>query len=149
MAPEGMVHALEIIYDLLEPGGCLIDIHPNGQPPSIEAGIAGQLHLLGYLQETDDFSEYGQASAALAEVTRRGLFTLERQGTFIFIIRAASLDELHNFLNESWSDSIFPDQVERQAGELIQSVGEISAALLTEQVLVARLRKSAGYNPKS
>jgi hypothetical protein len=141
MAPEGMVHALEIIHSLLETDGCLIDIHPNGQPPPIEAGIAGQLHLLGYLQETDDFIEYGQASAALAEVIRRGLFIVEQQGTFIFIIRAASVDELHNFLDESWSDSIFPDEVDRQAGELSQSVGEISSAQLTEQVLVARLRK--------
>jgi hypothetical protein len=141
MAPEGMVHALEIIHSLLEPAGFLIDIHPNSQPPSIEASIAGELHPLGYLQETDDFIEYGQASAALAEVTRRGLFMLETQGTFIFIIRASSVNELHAFLDENWSDSIFPDQVECQARELSQSTGEISSALLTEQVLVARLRR--------
>jgi hypothetical protein len=141
MAPEGMVHALETIHSLLEPGGCLIDIHPNSQPPPIGASIAGQLYSLGYLQETDNFIEYGQASAALAEVIQRGLFTLEKQGAFVFIIRAASVDELHTFLNENWSDSIFPDPVERQARELSQSTGEISSALLTEQVLVARLRK--------
>jgi hypothetical protein len=141
MAAEGMVHALEIIHSLLEPGGCLIDIHPNSQPPPIEAGIAGQIYPLGYLQETDNFIEYGQASAALAEMIQRGLFVLEQQGTFIFIIRAASVNELHAFLDENWSDSIFPDPVERRAGELSQSTGEISSALLTEQVLIARLRK--------
>jgi hypothetical protein len=141
MAAEGMVHALEIIHMLLAPDGCLVDIHPDGQPPPIEACIADQIHHLGYLQETDNFIEYGQASAALAEATRRGLFVVEQQGTFIFITRAASVDELHTFLNESWGDAIFPAEVERQARELSQSTGEISSALLTEQALIARLRK--------
>ncbi len=93
------MHALEIIHTLLEPDGYLIDIHPNGQPPPIEACIADQLHLLGYLQETDDFIEYGQASAALDEVIQRGLFVVERQSSFKFITRAGSVDELHTFLD--------------------------------------------------
>jgi hypothetical protein len=141
MAPEGMVHALEMIHALLRPDGHLIDIHPNSQPPPIEAGIADQLHHLGYLQETDDFIEYGQASAALAEVTRRGLFALEQQGTFIFITRASSVDELHNFLSENWGDAVFPAEVERRAGELSCSIGQIANVRLIEQVLIARLRK--------
>jgi hypothetical protein len=141
MAPEGMVHALKIIHTLLMPAGCLIDIHPNGQPPSIDALIADQLHHLGYLQETDNFIEYGQASAALAEITRLGLFVLEQQAAFIFVTRASTLDELHTFLNESWTDAVFPTELERQAGELSFSVGQISSVLLTEQVSITRLRK--------
>jgi hypothetical protein len=141
MAPEGMVHALEIIHTLLEPEGCLIDIHPTGQPPPIEACLAGQLYRLGYLQETDDFIEYGQASAALAEVTQRGLFVAEQLDTFIFITRADSLDELHTYLTENWSDSIFPAELELQAEQLSPSTGRVSSVQLTEQVRIARLRK--------
>jgi hypothetical protein len=141
MPPEGMVHALEIIYSLLEPGGRLIDIHPSGQPPPIEACIADQPHLLGYLQETDNFIEYGQANAALAEVIQRGLFVVEQQGTFVFITRAGSVDELHTFLTENWIDSLFPAEVELQARQLTLSTGPISSAQLIEQVLIARLRK--------
>jgi len=141
MAPEGMVHALEIIHTLLVPDGCLIDIHPSGQPPSIEACIADQHHLLGYLQETDDFIEYGQANAALAELIQRRLFVVEQKRTFIFITRAGSLDELHRFLDENWSDSIFPAEVELQARQLTLSSGPISSVQLVESVLITRLRK--------
>ena len=135
------MHALEIIHTLLEPGGYLIDIHPNGQPPPIEAWIANQLHHLGYLQETDDFIEYGQASAALAEVIQRELYVMEQQESFTFIVSAGSLDELHTHLDENWSDSIFPPEVELQAGELSHSIGQISSTQLTEQVLIGRFRK--------
>jgi hypothetical protein len=140
MAPEGMVHALEIIHTLLASDGRLIDIHPDSQPP-IQATIAGQLHQLGYLQETDNFIEYGQASAALAESIQRGLFVEEQRRTFIFIVRAGSLDELHIFLNENWSDSIIPVEVELQAEALSHSTGEISSTQLSEQVLITRLRR--------
>jgi hypothetical protein len=140
MAPEGMVHALEIIHTLLEPHGCLIDIHPNGPPMPIEACIAGQLHRLGYLQETDDFIEYGQAGAALVEVIQRGLFVVEQQGRFIFITRAGSVDELHAFLTENWTDSIFPAEVEVRARELSLSTGQVSSAQLTLEVLIIRMR---------
>ena len=141
MAPEGMVHALEIIHSLLPPGGCLIDIHPNGEPPSIEACIAGQIHLLGYLQETDDFVEYGQASAALDEAVQQGLFMVEQQDIFTFITSAGSMSELHAFLNESWTDAVIPAQVGLKASELSLLHGQISSVQLIEQVLIARLRK--------
>jgi hypothetical protein len=141
MAPEGMVHALELIHTLLKPDGCLIDIHPNGPPMPIEACIAGQFHRLGYLQETDDFIEYGQASAALLEVIQRGLFVVEQQGRFIFITRADSVDELHTFLTENWTDGIFPAEVDLQARELGFSTGQISSAQLTVETLIARMKK--------
>jgi hypothetical protein len=141
MAPEGMVHALETIHTVLEPNGCLIDIHPNGPPMPIEACLTGQFHRLGYLQETDDFIEYGQASAALVEVIQRGLFVVEGQGRFIFITRAGSVDELHTFLTENWTDSIFPAEVELRARELSLSTGQITSAQLTVEALIARMRK--------
>ena len=73
MELEGMVHALEIVHDLLKPGGVLVDIHPNGDPPPIEVNVGGDVMLAGYLDETDDFEEYFKADEALAEVTGTGL----------------------------------------------------------------------------
>ncbi len=136
-----MVHALETIHKLLKPDGYLIEIHPNGQPPPVEARIADQLHLLDHLQETDDFIEYTQASAALDEVIRGGLFSLEQQSSFELITRAETVEEMHNYLTENWSDSIFPNQVEIKAQELSISVGQISSIWLTEIALINRLRK--------
>lgn len=135
------MHALEIIHALLKPDGSLIDIHPSGQPPPIEACIAGPPHLLGYLQETDDFIEYAQANAALAEIIQRGLFTVEQQGEFVFFTRTGSVEELHVYLMDKWSDAVIPAEIEIRARELSLSVGQISSVQLGEQVLITRLRK--------
>ena len=137
------MHALETLHALLEPDGCLIDLHPSGQPPPIEAWIAGLPHLLGYMQETDDFIEYAQAATALAEIIQSGLFELEQQGAFMFVTRADSVEELHAFLNENWSDAVLPAEIEIQADRLSLSTGPIASVQLCQQVHITRLRKTS------
>ncbi len=141
MAPEGMVHALEIVHNLLKPGGCLVDIHPSGEHPPIQAWTGGQSHSLGYLLETDDFIEYHQASQALEQAITRNLFTQEEQRTFRFPILAGSLDEMVGFLAENWKDAVLPDEVGARAARLSRSTGPVEAIQITERVLIARLRK--------
>jgi len=138
-----MVHALEIIHELLSPDGYLIELHPDGQPPPIEASIADRFYLLDHLQETDNFIEYAQASAALAEAVRRDLFVLESQSSYKFITRTDTVQEMLTFLAENWSDSIFPDQVGINAQELIVTVGQIAFIQLIETALITRLRKNS------
>ena len=45
-----MVHALEIIPDLMLPGGSLIDIHPCVDPPVIEVSSREGQFQAGFLQ---------------------------------------------------------------------------------------------------
>ena len=97
-----MVHALEITYNLLKAGGLLIDVHPTGEPPRIEVHVGGEVRLAGHLDETDDFEEYFQADEALTEVTRRGLFTLEREGLFTFMLHTSTIKELVDYLEAEW-----------------------------------------------
>ena len=51
MEAEGMVHALKQIHGLLAPGGCLIDMHPNGEPPPITVRLGDEHHLVGWVRE--------------------------------------------------------------------------------------------------
>jgi len=141
MASEGMVHALEIIHTLLARDGCLIDLHPDGQPPPFVAWIGGQSYLFGRLQESDDFIEYAQADAALAEAIRRGWFEVERQASFSFITHGDSAAELFAFLNENWTDAVIADEVGERAQELSLLYGPISSVQMSEQTRIARLRK--------
>ena len=108
-----MVHALEIIHGLLEPHGSLVDIHPTSQPPPIEYRRSEQQFLLGSLQETDDFVEYIQASAALAQALEMGLFSIEQQRFFTYVISATSIEELRAYLAENWKDAVIPPEVEQ------------------------------------
>ena len=107
-----MVHALEKIHRLIKPGGCLIDIHPSGEPPSLEVQAGTRVTLAGWLHESDDYVEYGYADEALARVVESGLFRVERQGTFEFVMRADSLADLRAFLAEGWEDASIDDRAE-------------------------------------
>lgn len=118
MAPEGMVHALEIIHRLLKPGGRLIDIHPSGEPPPVYVRSDDQEELAGLLQETDDFLEYPQAEAALAEAIARGWFSQTSQASFIFSTYAGNIAELKDFLMSTWSDVIIIDELIHRAEAL-------------------------------
>jgi hypothetical protein len=143
MPPEGMVHALEIIHNLLQPQGTLVDIHPSGESPTIELVHGGHKSLLGYLQETDDFVEYSQASAALAQAVDIGLFQVERQGTFQFSTVATSVDELRAYLTDNWQDAILSPEIDQRASMLsgVTLPGEVEdehRIVLTEQVNITR-----------
>jgi hypothetical protein len=144
MPPEGMVHALEMVSDLLKPGGRLIDIHPSGQPPPIELLCGANRILLGYLQETDNFIEYAQANAALAQAVDNGWFSLESQAYFTSCTWADSVAELWEFLAQTWSDAVLPDETaarsaEKQAG-LVNPEAQ-NAVVITEAIRITRLAR--------
>jgi hypothetical protein len=135
-----MVHALEVIHNLLEPGGWLLDIHPSGDPPRIEVRLGDRNHLAGWMRESDDYIEYAQADQALAEVVECGLFTLEKSGTFPFNTYADSIDELRSYLAETWQDAIVDDQVARRVEDLLRSLEADKEVVLREVVKISHLR---------
>jgi len=135
-----MVHALEKIHQLLVPDGRLIDLHPTGDPPPIGVRIGQQTTLVGWMKETDDFIEYAQASGALAQVIRSGLFAVEREGTFEFVTYADSVFEWREYLAKEWKDAILDAAVAARAEELLSVPGPDRELILREQVRIARLK---------
>ena len=137
-----MVHALEITHGLLKAGGLLIDIHPTGAPPLIEAHVGGDVRLAGHLDETDNFEEYFAADAALSDVTVRGLFSLERRGQFTFILHAPTVHELVDFLEAEWSDALLREETIERAARLLGKPGQDRSIVLRERVHIARYRRN-------
>ncbi len=143
-----MVHALEKIHQLLEPDGRLIDIHPTGDPPPIGVRIGQETVIVGPMKETDDFIEYAQASEAVAQVVRRGLFAVEREGAFEFVTHADSVSEWREYLAKEWKDAILDTAVAAKAEELLSAPGPDRELIVREQVRIARLRVGrAAYQP--
>ena len=139
-----MVHALEKIRRLLTPSGRLIDIHPSGERPSIEVRRDRQVTtaavVVGWLQETDDFIEYAQAGAALAQAVERGWFAAGRRGAFEFATCASSVSELRAYLAQEWQDAVIQDDVAARAEEQLARLGGEAELIVRERVLIARLR---------
>ena len=130
-----MVHALEQVNDLLEPGGYLIDIHPNGELVEFILPLEEGKQFIGHMQETDDYIEYYQANDALEAVVAAGLFQEVKSREFEFLTHADSFDELKTFLDENWSDSVITDEVIANARRLEKEHGK-HKVLLREQVKI-------------
>ena len=97
----GMVHALEEIHRLLKSNGVLIDIHPVSEPSRIELHQAGKVDLVGLLSVRQWCFEFEQADIALAEIIKRGMFTVQRNALFDLPTHYASAAELGTDLKES------------------------------------------------
>ena len=139
MAPESMVHALELIHALLIPGGALIDIHPNGEPVEFVYPLESGERLIGYLQESDDYIEYRQADEALEVCVARGLFSVVETGEVEFRTYADAFDELKDFLDENWSDAVISEQVVASALQL-EERSDAREVFLREIARIALLR---------
>jgi hypothetical protein len=137
-----MVHALEIIHGLLKKDGLLIDIHPNGEPPPIEVHVAGEVLLAGHLEEEADFVEYFEADGALADVTARGLFKMEREGLFTYMTHASTITALTDYLEAEWSGAVLPEKTIEQVVALMDEPGEGREIVLRESVRLSRYRPS-------
>jgi hypothetical protein len=118
MSPEGMVHALETIHNLLKSDGRLIDIHPRGKPTPLYALEAAEKVLLGHIQETDDFIEYRQADDAIQNVINRNMYGLMGEEVFAYSTYAGSLEELSAHLKDAWSDAILEASIWEKADQL-------------------------------
>jgi hypothetical protein len=135
-----MVHALEITHSLLKKDGLLIDLHPSGKPPPVEVHGGGEVLLVGHVQETDDFVEYFQVDDALAEVTTRGLFELERTELFPFMLHAPTVKAMADHIEAEWSDAILTEEVIARAEALLAEPGEGKEIVIREIVRISRYR---------
>ena len=140
MEPESMVHALEQIHELLKTTGFLIDIHPNGELNKFILPVDGREHFIGHMQETDNYIEYRQASAAIETVLSKGLFQVVKMGEFEFRTYADSFDELKAFLDENWSDAVITEDVIANARRLEKEYGK-HRVFVHEQTRIGLLKK--------
>jgi hypothetical protein len=115
MDPASMVHALEIIRDLLQPNGVLIDLRPKGIPAELSLQKAGSSVLIGRIEETDDFVEYRQAAWAMEQAIDKGWFRLRSSAEYDFTIHAGSLEELKDYLAREWTDAVIRPELETKA----------------------------------
>ncbi len=130
-----MVHALKEIRNLLKPNGALIDIRPDGELNEFIRPLGEDEHLIGTLQETDDYIEYRQAEAAVQEVLAAGLFQIKKVGEFTFNTHADSFAELKIFIDENWEDAVITDDVIAQAKRLDDEYG-VGKVLLRGQTRI-------------
>ena len=135
-----MVHALKQIHGLLAPGGCLIDMHPNGEPPPITVRLGEEHHLVGWVRETVEYDPYELADEALETAVSLNLYNLHKQDTFAFITYCDSLADLQNYLAEDWSNAYIEELVVMQIESMMHSPIPDQEIIVKEIVKIARLQ---------
>jgi hypothetical protein len=105
----------------LRPSGRLIDIHPVAEASPVEIHRGTKTELVGNLIVKQWCIDYQEADKALAEITRRGLFAVEREGMFDSLTHYGSLPEMHTSLLES------VDKFAREAGSTAEAKAEVEA----------------------
>jgi|SRR6266498_2395372 len=147
----GMVHALEEIHRLVKPSGILIDIHPVAESSPVEIHQGGKIDLAGDLSVRQWCTDYEQADSALTEITRRGLFVIERESMFDSLthydsveeMRAALKESIHKFARDAQSiDEAVPhaEAMAARAEELMQAAASGAELIVRERAHISRLR---------
>ncbi len=141
MVHAGMVHALEIIRELLKPEGVLVDIHPTSEPASIAVRLRDRIIPAGWVNESDDYVEYDWADEALEQVVNSGWFTLEQRSRFDFVWHAASLADLRAYLAEEWKDAFVDEVTAMRIEDMLKSTERDKEILVREAIGLARYRR--------
>lgn len=148
MKHEGMVHALREIKRLLRRDACLIDIHPARAAPLIEVRTADEVLFAEPSASYDYDDDLRHAEDALASVTERALFALDRSHEFEFVTIASSVVELRDFfvVSGAYDEDPLDEAREARVQELyvrvdavMQAAGEQARVAHRERARVARL----------
>lgn len=139
------MHALELIWQMLKPGGTLVEIHPSGKKPPIGVCRGNELLPSGVLEETDDFVEYFQAEAALAEAETRGWFRLEQRDDFHFIVYADTPEEFQKFLDDNYSDAVLKPEVYERLEVLVDDGDASGQVEMDELIRISRYAWGIGF----
>jgi hypothetical protein len=145
-----MVHALEEIHRLLKPTGTLIDIHPVAESSPMELHQHEKIDLVGSLSVRQWCIDYQQADNALSEITRRGLFAVERKDVFDSLTHYTSVEEMrtdqinaiNKFARDAQSASEGVPDVEAlavRADALMQTAASGAELIIRERVHISRL----------
>jgi hypothetical protein len=148
MEHQGMVHALEEIHRLLNPGGLLVDIHPVPELTLIRVYDHGEILLEERLVDTDDEDVF-RAERALSEVADRGLFVVDKSDEFDFQTYASSVGELRAYLElmEAFDDSpkdeaatLREEELAARVEKILRKSGEGAEVAYYEKGRIARMR---------
>jgi hypothetical protein len=151
MKHEGMVHALELIHQLLRNDGRLIDIHPVQAAPLIQIIQNGRVLFSEPSPGYDSYDEdIRHAEDALAQVVQRGLFVIEQSSMFDILTYSSSVSELNDYLVEASAfDETAVDQkikaraeaLSARAEENLQGAAEDAEIVFRERAHITRFER--------
>ena len=136
-----MVHALLESWRVLALEGKLIDLRPVHSNPAVEVITAGSHFVPGHLDDEADAAEDMAADEAMVEVVRRGYFAPQMQDTFKFAVYWDTLEDLLEYADRKWRDTMLPADVREQARRHIAGIDGRYRICIRDTMHIAVYRK--------
>jgi len=119
---------------MVRPAGCLIDLHPTSDRPTVEVGG----RVVGHVVSDDAPIRHAGAAIALANAVEEKLFSIHRRERFCFYTYGESHIELARHIRTTWKNSSIDTQTLRRTRKALRS--EPGATLrVAERVVATRL----------
>lgn len=100
-----MVHALNEVHRVLEPGGILIDLRPVEENWAVEVVSSAGYQVAGRLSDLPiGIADDKAAFKAMSEVESLGWFSKEKDSEFGFFYVWDTPSEMKEYIDEEWED---------------------------------------------
>ena len=124
MAHEGMVHALEQCWNVLKPGGQLLDMRPISTGRILEIVGEGEAREAGIIDDSGGLPNDEAADRAIANLVTRGYFATGDSRKFYFANYWDTFDQMLRYVEERWNEFAFiPEPTMLEAGRLLAEAG--------------------------
>lgn len=132
-----MVDALRRAYEVLVPGGWLVDLHPT-DAPSIVTVVA---NATGHVAAGDAPQRHAAATAAIVAAVERGWFETAAVVEFAFNTYGDDVDELHQYIADNWRDARFDGGTVARTREALRTAPPGVRPRVVETVRLTTLRR--------
>ena len=129
-----MVDALRSARKMVRPAGCLIDLHPTSDRPTVEVGG----RVVGHVVSEAAPIRHAAAAIALANAVDQRLFSIERRERFCFYTYSESHLELARHIRTTWRDSSIDAPTLRRTRRALRNQPGASLRV-AERVVATRL----------
>jgi hypothetical protein len=137
---EGMVHTLKEIHRVLKPSGTLIDIRPHFNNDVVNVVLSVATLRAGEIDSSSDVIDKHRADDTIKQAVQDGLFSLEYDETFDFIIDFDTVADLRDY-RKSLNRSKLSDAVLARAEALTTDETDDFSIQLHRLMQIARYRK--------
>ena len=129
------------MHTALRPGGHLLDLRPDALHAPVEVCVGDAIVPLGHLEETRHIHDVHIARAARQEAIDAGLFVLEREARFTFVMHFDTVESWLTYMAEHMQKAVIPAKLVARARELLPP-GAAGEVRIPRQIYAARLRRT-------
>ena len=138
-----MVHALNEVHRVLEPGGILIDLRPVEENWAVEVVSSAGYQVAGRLSDLPiGIADDKAAFKAMSEVESLGWFSKEKDSEFGFFYVWDTPSEMKEYIDEEWEDfEKMDEELYRKASSLWASANADARVRVRVKMWIAAWKK--------